>query len=463
MRVRRGQVGKMAADGTPRRGQALRTVAVVGASLAGLRATETLRRDGYDGRIVLVGAEPHLPYDRPPLSKQFLAGEWEPQELALRRAPYDELDIDLRLGVRATALDAGARVLTLDDGETLAFDGALLATGSTPRTLPDTPALDGIFVLRTVDDALDLRARLDAGPRVVVVGAGFIGSEVAATCRDAGPPTSPCSKRSPRRWSGDSDRCSAWCAASCTATTGSTFGSESASPPSRATVAVERVRLDDGSTVDADVVVVGVGVVPVTDWLEGSGLVLDNGIVCDETLLAAPGIVAAGDVARWPNPLFDGELMRLEHWTNAAEQGVAAARRLLVAEGDEPEVYAPVPFVWSDQYDRKIQTVGHFRGDDDMEVVYGTLEERRFVVGVRPQRSTGRRTRIFHAGQGHAVSQDDRGAGHVRRGHRARQRVVRRRTRETPRSAGAGADPSLRDRRRLRASATSRPWARCCP
>jgi NADPH-dependent 2,4-dienoyl-CoA reductase/sulfur reductase-like enzyme len=143
---------------------------------------------------------------------------------------------------------------------------------------------------------------------------------------------------------------------------------------------VERVRLDDGGTVDADIVVVGVGVAPVTDWLEGSGLVLDNGIVCDETLLAAPGIVAAGDVARWPNPMFDGEVMRLEHWTNAAEQGVAAARRLLVAEGDAPEAYAPVPFVWSDQYDRKIQTVGHFRGDDDMEVVYGSLDERRFVA-----------------------------------------------------------------------------------
>ena len=143
---------------------------------------------------------------------------------------------------------------------------------------------------------------------------------------------------------------------------------------------VERVRLDDGTAVEADVVVVGVGVVPVTDWLEGSGLTLDNGIVCDETLLAAPGIVAAGDVARWPNPMFDGELMRLEHWTNAAEQGVAAARRLLVADGDTPAVYAPVPFVWSDQYDRKIQTVGHFRGDDEMEVVHGTLEERRFVA-----------------------------------------------------------------------------------
>ena len=141
----------------------MRTVVVVGASLAGLRATETLRREGFDGRIVLVGAEPHLPYDRPPLSKQLLAGEWGPQELALRRTPYDELDVELRLGVRATALDAAGRLLTLEGDESLPFDGALLATGAAPRTLPNTPDLDGIFVLRTVDHALDLRARLDAG------------------------------------------------------------------------------------------------------------------------------------------------------------------------------------------------------------------------------------------------------------------------------------------------------------
>ena len=136
---------------------------------------------------------------------------------------------------------------------------------------------------------------------------------------------------------------------------------------------------------------------PVTDWLEGSGLTLDNGVVCDETLLAAPGIVAAGDVARWPNPMFDGELMRLEHWTNAAEQGVAAARRLLVADGAAPEPFAPVPFVWSDQYDRKIQTVGHFRGDDEMEVVHGIARRAPVRRGVRPRRSTRRRARIFHA------------------------------------------------------------------
>jgi NADPH-dependent 2,4-dienoyl-CoA reductase/sulfur reductase-like enzyme len=357
----------------------MRSVVVVGASLAGLRATEALRRDGYEGRIVLVGAEPHLPYDRPPLSKQLLAGEWEPQELALRRAPYDELGIELRLGVRATALDAANRVLTLDGDEQLRFDGALLATGAVPRTLPGTPDLDGIFVLRTVDDALDLRARLAAQPRVVVVGAGFIGSEVAATCRGRGLSVTVLEALPAPLVRGLGPVLGMVC--------GELHRDHGVDLRLGVGVAaiegderVERVRLDDGSTVDADIVVVGVGVVPATDWLEGSGLTLDNGIVCDETLVAAPGIVAAGDVARWPNPMFDGELMRLEHWTNAAEQGVAAARRLLVPDDGDAVPYAPVPFVWSDQYDRKIQTVGHFRGDDEMEVVHGTLEERRFVA-----------------------------------------------------------------------------------
>lgn len=356
----------------------MRTVVVVGASLAGLRATETLRREGFDGRIVLVGAEPHLPYDRPPLSKQLLAGEWEPQDLALRRTPYDELDVELRLGARATALDAAGRLLTLEGDESLPFDGALLATGAAPRTLPGTPDLDGIFVLRTVDDALDLRARLDGRPRVVVIGAGFIGSEVAATCRMRGLEVTVLEALPAPLVRGLGPVLGAVC--------GELHRDHGVDLRLGVGVAaiegdgkVERVRLDDGSTVEADIVVVGVGVAPVTDWLDGSGLVLDNGIVCDETLLAAPGIVAAGDVARWPNPMFDGEVMRLEHWTNAAEQGVAAARRLLVAEGDAADAYAPVPFVWSDQYDRKIQSVGHFRGDDEMEVVYGTLEERRFV------------------------------------------------------------------------------------
>ena len=391
---------------------AVQTVVVVGASLAGLRATEALRRDGFDGRIVLMGAEPHLPYDRPPLSKQLLAGEWEAQELVLRRAPYDELEIDLRLGVRATALDAATKVVTLDTGarEELAFDGALLATGATPRTLPDTPDLDGIFVLRTVDDALDLRARLDDHPRVVVVGAGFIGSEVAATCRGRGLQVTVLEALPAPLVRGLGAMLGMVC--------GELHRDHGVDLRLGVGVAaiegdgrVERVRLDDGCAVDADVVVVGVGVVPVTDWLEGSGLTLDNGVVCDETLLAAPGIVAAGDVARWPNPMFDGEVMRLEHWTNAAEQGVAAARRLLVPDDGEARavragavrLVGPVrpqdpdrrPLPWRR---RDAGRPRHARG--------ASLRR-----GVRSGRSTGRRPRIFHARQGHAVSEDDRGAG----------------------------------------------------
>ncbi len=357
----------------------MRTVVVVGASLAGLRATETLRRDGFDDRIVLIGAEPHLPYDRPPLSKQLLAGEWGPQDLVLRRASYDDLELDLRLGVRAVGLDAGGCMVELDTGEWLEFDGAILATGSAPRSLPGMAALDGIHVLRTIDDALDIRARLDDHPKVVVVGAGFIGSEVAATCRMRGLDVTVLEALPAPLVRGLGPVLGMVC--------GELHRDHGVDLRLGVGVAgiegdahVERVRLDDGTAVDADLVVVGVGVAPVTGWLEGSGLELDNGIVCDETLLAAPGIVAAGDVARWPNPLFDGELMRLEHWTNAAEQGVAAARRLLVPAGETPEPFAPVPFVWSDQYDRKIQTVGAFRGDDEMEVVHGSLEERRFVA-----------------------------------------------------------------------------------
>ena len=358
---------------------ALRTVVVVGASLAGLRAAETLRRDGFDGRLVLIGAEPHLPYDRPPLSKQFLAGEVGPDEIVLRRAPYEELNLDLRLATRAVRLDLGSRAVELHDGQRVEFDGLVIATGSAPRTLPGTPALDGVFALRTLDDALAIRDRLDAGARVVVVGAGFIGAEVAATCRQRGLDVTVLEALSAPLVRGLGPVLGMVC--------GDLHRDHGVDLRLGVTVAgfdgagrVERVRLDDGATIDADLVVVGIGVAPVTDWLEGSGLELDNGVVCDETLLAAPGVVAAGDVARWPNRLFGGELMRLEHWTNASDQGVTAARRLLHGDAPSPEVFAPVPFVWSDQYDRKIQTAGYFRGDDEMKVVHGTLDERRFVA-----------------------------------------------------------------------------------
>jgi 3-phenylpropionate/trans-cinnamate dioxygenase ferredoxin reductase component len=373
----RGTVGTVSSRGASDRDR----VVVVGASLAGLRAVEELRHLGYDGEIAVVGAEPHEPYDRPPLSKEVLAGDAEARDITLRRQPLDDLAASWHLGRRATALDVGDRTVELEDGTVLAGTrGIVVATGAAPRPLPGMPALEGIHMLRTVDDCLAIRADLDARPgRVVVVGAGFIGAEVAATCRrrhldvtvlealpspmvrGLGPVLGDVLAALHRDHGVD-------------LRTG--VGVDGFDGATR----VERVRLADGTSVEADVVVVGVGVAPATDWLEGSGLELENGVCCDETLLAAPGIVAAGDACRWPNPLFDGERMRLEHWTNAAEQGVAAAARLLA--GDEAAAYAPVPFVWSDQYDLKIQVVGHVRGDDEIAVVDGSLEERRFVAAV---------------------------------------------------------------------------------
>ncbi|HYU38816.1 MAG TPA: FAD-dependent oxidoreductase [Acidimicrobiia bacterium] len=356
----------------------LRTVVIVGASLAGLRAAETLRHEGYDGQIVFIGDEPHLPYDRPPLSKELLAGEWEPEQITLRKQPYDDLDLDIRLRCRATGLDVVERAVELEGDQRLAFDGLVIATGARPRTLPDTPPLDGIFVLRTLDDCLAIRARLNARPRVVVIGAGFIGSEVAATCRGRGLDVTVLEMLPVPMARGVGPVIGDVC--------GQLHRDHSVDLRCGVTVAgfegrdrVESVRLTDGTAIDADLVVVGVGVMPATDWLTGSGLTLDDGVVCDETCVAAPGIVAAGDVARWPNPLFDGESMRVEHWTNATEQGVAAARRLLAGDA-EAEPFAPVPFVWSDQYDEKIQVVGCIHADDEVVVADGSFAERRFVA-----------------------------------------------------------------------------------
>jgi 3-phenylpropionate/trans-cinnamate dioxygenase ferredoxin reductase subunit len=350
----------------------------VGASLAGLRAVEALRRRGYDGRLVLVGAEPHRPYDRPPLSKEVLRGARAPDRIALAtQEAFDALDLDLRLGIRATALDRSERAVVLDGGERLAFDGLLVATGAAPRTLPGTPPLDGIHTLRTLEDCLAIRADLERAPRVAVVGAGFIGAEVAATCRQRGLDVTLIERLPVPMAATLGTEIGAICAAThrdhgvdlrCGVRVDGVEGG----------VRVERVRLSDGSTVAADVVVVGVGVFPETRWLESSGLALDDGLVCDETLAAAPGIVAAGDVARWTHPLF-GESLRLEHWTNAVEQGDAAAERLLAGAGGA-KLFAAVPFVWSDQYDLKIQSAGLMKPDDEVHVAHGSLAERRFVA-----------------------------------------------------------------------------------
>ena len=354
-------------------------VVVVGASLAGLSALETLRQEGYEGELIAVGAEPVLPYDRPPLSKQVLQGHWEPDKTMLRGQPdYDALGVTWHLGRRATALDPVARTVTLDDGEPLAYDGLVIATGTTPRWLPGTEGLGGVHVLRTLDECLALRAELDGASRLCVVGAGFIGAEVAASARVRGVEVTvlealpaPLARAFPAEMG-------AACAAlhfdhgvdlRCGVTVAGFEGDGH----------VTGVRLGDGSVVEADVVVVGIGVVPETGWLESSGISLDNGVVCDATCAtSAPGVVAAGDIARWPNNLF-GETMRVEHWSNAVEQGAAAAKRLLAGPGEAVD-FAPVPYFWSDQYDAKIQFLGRCCPTDELRIVDGSLEERKFVA-----------------------------------------------------------------------------------
>ncbi|MBV9285168.1 MAG: FAD-dependent oxidoreductase [Acidimicrobiia bacterium] len=360
----------------------MNTVVVVGASLAGLRAAETLRGDGYDGRIVLVGAEEQLPYDRPPLSKQLLAGKVEVEQVSLCQGDrLDGLNLDLELGQRATALDLAAREVVVDDRDRISFDGLVIATGASPRQLPGVPPLEGIHLLRTLDDCLAIRADLErvvaGGGRVVIVGAGFIGSEVAATCHAAGAAVTVLEAlATPLSRALGQDMGAACGALHYDNAVDLRLGTGVSG--FHGTGRVESVLLADGTTVEAELVVVGVGVAPNTEWLGSSGLKIDNGVVCDSTGHAAPGVVAAGDVARWHNPLFETD-MRLEHWTNAAEGGIAAARALL-AGPDKAEPYAPVPYFWSDQYKTKIQFVGHVHHSDEVRVVDGSVEDRKFLA-----------------------------------------------------------------------------------
>ncbi len=358
----------------------LRNVVIVGASLAGLRAAETLRNKGFDGSVTMINGETHLPYSRPPLSKRVLAGELQPDDIHVRKeADYEPLDLDIRVGRLATGLDAGAQTVTLDDGDVLSYDGLIIATGATPRRIPGTADLEGIHVLRTLEDSLGLRADLDKTPRrVVVVGAGFIGAEVAATARKRGLEVTILEALPVPLVRALGNHMGAACAA-VHADHGVEVRTNTGVDAIEGSGRVERVRLSDGSTLDADVVVVGIGVVPNTSWLEGSGLEIRDGVVCDATLAAGPpGVYCAGDLTRWPNELFDEE-MRVEHETNAAEQGAAAASNLLLGPGNGVP-YAPVPFFWSDQYDTRIQFVGRAHGDDEVKVVHGSVEDRQFVA-----------------------------------------------------------------------------------
>lgn len=360
-----------------------RSVVVVGASVAGVAAAEELRRRGFDGSLTVIGDEAHAPYDRPPLTKSVLAGG-EVTDAALRSAEWpEELGLELRPSTRAVGLDLARRSLELASGERLGFEGLVVATGSAPRGLPG-PAIEGVFTVRTLDDALALRAALVPGARLVVVGGGFIGAEVAATARRLGAEVTIVEVD----------------AAPLTRALGVEIGSlvarlhadEGVEVRCGVAVAgvegdgrVERVRLADGTALDADAVVVGLGVRPATGWLEGSGLELCDGVVCDAFCRAsAPGVVAAGDVARWQHPQLGA--VRIEHWENAVTQGRFAAGTLL---GSEDVPYAPVPYVWSDQYEHKLQVVGRREPGDGLLVVDGSLEDRRFVAAyVRGERVT---------------------------------------------------------------------------
>lgn len=361
----------------------MQTFVVVGASLAGLSAAASLRSHGHDGPIVVVDGAPQLPSDRPPLTKQLLSGEWEP-ERALQPSAHrlPELDVDLRLGTRATGLDVGSLTLRLDDGSTLAADGIVVAAGASARRLPG-PALRGVHTVRDLADSVALRSDLDEEPnRVAVIGAGFIGAEVAATCRQRGHPVTmveaapvPLARVLPEAIGGFVAELHRDHGVDVRLGVGVDALLDDGDGRARG------VRLADGSTVDAEVVVVGIGVVPDTSWLEGSGLTLGDGIVCDSTCLAAPGVVAAGDVASWFNEHF-GEQMRVEHWEHAIEHGEAAAVRLLGGDVDAVP-FLSVPWFWSDQYDRKIQLAGRPDGGDEVHVLEGSVAERRFVAAFR--------------------------------------------------------------------------------
>ncbi len=364
-------------------------IVVVGASLAGARAVHSVRAAGHDGPLTLIGAEPHLPYDRPPLSKEFLTGDQEPGSLALDPdGAYHDLDVEVMLSTHAVGLDVAARTVAVapaagGSAETVPFDGLVIATGAAARSLPGTEGIRGVHTLRTVDDAQAIREGLDAGARVAVVGGGFIGSEVAASAKARGCEVTVIEAAPAPLMRG--------LGAEMGTQVGALHGQNGVELRLGVGVdgvlgadRVEAVAMADGSRVEADVVVVGIGVVPNTAWLEGSGLQIDNGVVCDEMLCCGPpGVYAVGDVARAPNgwlgPLRGSEPVRVEHWTAAVEHGMAVGRNL-VAPG-EAQPYNSVPFVWSDQYDARIQIAGHPDADDEVDVLVGS--GRSFLAGYR--------------------------------------------------------------------------------
>jgi NADPH-dependent 2,4-dienoyl-CoA reductase/sulfur reductase-like enzyme len=355
---------------------------IVGASLAGMRAGQTARKAGYTGPLTLVGGEVHLPYDRPPLSKAYLDDD-EPTHPEFPAAAdlAADLDVDVRTGVWATSLDPARKVLGLSTGEELEYHALIIATGAEPRTLPGSEGLAGVHCLRTLDDAIAIRAALEAGARTVVVGAGFIGSEIASGARKRGLPATILEALPVPLVRSVGEEMGHACADLHKANGTDLRCSVKVTGLQSADGKVTGVSLDDGSVVPADLVVVGIGVIPNTGWLKGSGITLherDGGIVCDETLFTGvPGVYAAGDVAHFPNALFEDEVMRLEHWTNANEHGTLAAKNAL--NPDEAKPSTAVPYFWSDWYGHRIQFVGVPRADE-IRVISKELGEEKFLA-----------------------------------------------------------------------------------
>ncbi|MBH0779753.1 NAD(P)/FAD-dependent oxidoreductase [Nocardia bovistercoris] len=356
-------------------------IAVVGASLAGLTAVQTFVESDAVTGVTVFGAEPHLPYDRPPLSKEVLRGTWEVERCALDLGADQR--VSWKVDTEVVGLDTEDRStprLRSADGTVHEFPGGVvIATGAAPRTLTGAH-LAGVHVLRSLDDAVGLRADLDRGPdHVVIVGGGFIGAEVAAACVERGLRVTLLEIRD----------------APFERVLGAEVGEAVIAEHRRrgvevrtgvavaalhGTVRVETVEFADGTRIAADVVVLGLGVTPRVEWLNGSGITVGDGVECDATLLAGPRVVAAGDVARWPNARF-GEVRRVEHWDNAIRQGRHAALRLLAEHGHgTPEPYSTVPWVWSDQYQNKLQVVGSTFGFEEAVIAHGSADEQRFVA-----------------------------------------------------------------------------------
>lgn len=393
----------------------LGSIGIVGTSLAGLRSAQELRAGGYDGTLVMIGAEAHRPYDRPPLSKEFLLGKADIDDLALAQPDEEaELAAHWRLGVRATRLDRAAGAIDLDDGSSVAVDGVVIATGSTPRTLPGAPApesVTGLHFLRTVEDSAALRDELAEGQlSVVVIGAGFIGAEVAATCRALGhavtvveametpllPILGPELSRVCGQLHGDNDVrlvCGVGVEEIETADSADVRSSSDSDSVNGGSVndgslndggrRVTGVLLADGRRLEADAVVVGIGVRPVVDWLADSGLEIDGGIRTDAGCRTnLPNVVAVGDVARYWNDHRNAYL-RQEHWQNAFDQPAVAAHNLLAGADGPPRTYVASGYFWSEQYGVRIQYAGTNRPGDEVQVEDGSLDDRKFVATYR--------------------------------------------------------------------------------